>query len=145
MNTLITHGMETNRITGIIIEEAIKIHRRLGPGLLESVYEAVLTRQLEHRGLKVLCQHDVSVIYDGELYDIGFRMDMLVADTVIVELKSVEVLPPVAFKIVTTYLRLSNKEVALLINFGEETLRDGLHRIVNKYTGPMPGSQSDEQ
>ena len=137
---MITRGMETNRITGIIIEEAIKIHRRLGPGLLESVYEAVLKRRLEQRGLIVQCQQEVSVNYDGEMYGIGFRMDMLVEGTVVVELKSVEVLPPVAFKIVTTYLRLSNKEVALLINFGEETLKDGLHRIVNKYTGPKPGS-----
>ena len=134
--------METNRITSIIIEEAIKIHRQLGPGLLESVYEAVLARRLVLRGLSVQRQVDVAVIYDDERYDVGFRMDLLVEDRVVVELKSVEVIAPVTYKIVTTYLRFADKEVALLINFGEETLKDGLHRIVNRYSGPKPSEQS---
>lgn len=133
--------METNRITSIIIEEAIRIHRDLGPGLLESVYESVLARRLEKRGLLVRRQVDVTVDYDGERHDVGFRMDMLVEDRVVVELKSVEILPLVAYKVVTTYLRFADKEVALLINFGEETLKDGLHRIVNKYRGPKPGDE----
>lgn len=133
--------METNRITSIIIEEAIRIHRDLGPGLLESVYESVLARRLEKRGLLVRRQVDVTVDYNGERHDVGFRMDMLVEDRVVVELKSVEILPLVAYKVVTTYLRFADKEVALLINFGEETLKDGLHRIVNKYRGPKPGDE----
>ncbi len=133
--------METNRITSIIIEEAIRIHRDLGPGLLESVYESVLARRLEKRGLLVRRQVDVTVDYDGERHDVGFRMDMLVEERVVVELKSVEILPLVAYKVVTTYLRFADKEVALLINFGEETLKDGLHRIVNKYRGPKPGDE----
>lgn len=133
--------METNRITSIIIEEAIRIHRDLGPGLLESVYETVLARRLEKRGLLVRRQVDVTVDYDGERHEVGFRMDMLVEDRVVVELKSVEILPLVAYKVVTTYLRFADKEVALLINFGEETLKDGLHRIVNKYRGPKPGDE----
>ncbi len=133
--------MEINRITSIIIEEAIRIHRDLGPGLLESVYESVLARRLEKRGLLVRRQVDVTVDYDGERHDVGFRMDMLVEERVVVELKSVEILPLVAYKVVTTYLRFADKEVALLINFGEETLKDGLHRIVNKYRGPKPGDE----
>lgn len=133
--------MEINRITSIIIEEAIRIHRDLGPGLLESVYESVLARRLEKRGLLVRRQVDVTVDYAGERHDVGFRMDMLVEERVVVELKSVEILPLVAYKVVTTYLRFADKEVALLINLGEETLKDGLHRIVNKYRGPKPGDE----
>ncbi len=137
--------MEINQITHIIIEEAIRIHRDLGPGLLESVYESVLTKRLEKRGLVVRRQVEVTVEYDGEQHDVGFRMDMLVEDRVIVELKSVETLPLVAYKVVTTYLRFADKEVALLINFGEEMLKDGLHRIVNKYRGPRPGYQTSTE
>lgn len=133
--------MQINRITGLIIEQAIQIHRELGPGLLESVYEAVLSRRLRKLGLRVACQLEVPLVVDGEPYPIGFRLDMLVEDQVIVELKSVEILPPVAFKQLTTYLRLTGTEVGLLINFGEETLKEGLHRVVNKYAGPKPGTK----
>ena len=128
--------MEINDITGIIIEESIEIHRELGPGLLESVYEIILAKRLRDRGLKVQCQVVVPIIYQGHRFEKGFRMDMLVEKAVVVELKSIERVPAVDFKRVQTYLRLTRYQVALLINFGEARLKDGLHRIVNKYDGP---------
>lgn len=90
--------MELNRITGIIIEESIEIHRDLGPGLLESVYEAVLARRLGKRGLQVRRQVPVPLVYDGETYEEAFRIDLLVEERIVVELKSVALMPPVAFK-----------------------------------------------
>ena len=128
-----------NEITAIIIEESIEIHKELGPGLLESVYEVILTKRLQDRGLNALRQVVVPITYQGHRFDEGFRLDLLVENRVVVELKSLEVMPLVHFKKVTTYLRLTGHEVALLINFGAARLKDGLHRIVNNYTGPMPG------
>lgn len=125
--------MEINAITSIIIEEAIRLHREVGPGLLESVYEVVLAKRLRARGLKVECQVPTSVVIDGERFEIGFRMDMLVQDQVIVELKSVQEVPAVDYKRVQTYLRLKDLRIALLINFGKETLVEGLARIANKF------------
>lgn len=130
--------MEINRITGLIIEEAIELHRDLGPGLLESVYEVLLCKRLQDRGLKVEVQVQVPLVYQGMHFPVGFRLDMLVQDRVVVELKSVELLHPVAFKKLTTYLRLTEKEVGLIINFGEPILKNGLHRVVNNYKGPKP-------
>jgi len=123
--------MELDDITGIIIDEAMKIHKALGPGLLESVYEAVLARALEHRGLHVERQKVVRFEYDGMVFDEGFRVDLLVAGRVVVELKSVENLAPVHGKQLLTYLRLMDLPVGLLINFGAATLKEGLHRVVN--------------
>lgn len=134
--------MEINQITGIIIEESIEIHRDLGPGLMESVYEIILADRLRERGLIVQSQVEVPLFYRGQRFPLGFRLDLLVEERVVVELKSVEVLPPVAFKKLTTYLRLTEREVGLIINFGEGILKDGLHRVVNKYHGPMPGKNS---
>lgn len=125
--------MELNTITGIIIEESIRIHREVGPGLLESVYESVLAKRLQDRGLKVERQVAVPIVIDGESYGEGFRLDLLVEGSVIVELKSVLEMPPVHFKQVQTYLRLKDLRIGLLINFGAETLVEGLHRIANKY------------
>ena len=119
-------------ITGAIIDAAIEIHRDLGPGLLESVYEALLARALEKRGLHVERQTIVRFEYDGLVFDEGFRTDLLVEQQVIVELKSVERLAPVHSKQLLTYLRLMDKRVGLLINFGGNTLMDGLHRVVNQ-------------
>jgi iron complex transport system substrate-binding protein len=118
-------------ITEGIIDAAIQIHRDLGPGLLESVYEAVLARALDKRGLHVERQVTVRFEYDGLIFDEGFRVDLLVEDEVIVELKSVERCAPVHSKQLLTYLRLMNKRVGLLINFGDNTLKEGLHRVVN--------------
>ena len=118
-------------ITGAVVDAAVKIHIDLGPGLLESVYEAVLARALERRGLRVERQKAIRFEYDGIVFEEGFRTDLLVDERVIVELKSVEKLAPVHSKQLLTYLRLMNLPVGLLINFGAATLKEGLHRIVN--------------
>ena len=112
-------------ITEAIIDAAIQIHRDLGPGLLESVYEAVLARALEKRGFHVARQTVVRFEYDGLVFEEGFRTDLIVDHQVIVELKSVERLAPVHGKKLLTYLRLMNKRVGLLLNFGGNTLVEG--------------------
>ena len=120
-------------ITGEIIDAALKLHTRLGPGLLESVYEAVLARDLERRGLAVERQKMVAFEFDGMRFEEGLRLDLLVDGLVVVELKSVERLAPVHAKQVRTYLRLLDLEVGLLVNFGAATLKEGLQRIVNNH------------
>jgi len=120
-----------DEVTGAIVDAALQIHRDLGPGLLESVYEIVLARALEKRGLGAERQKPVRFDYDGVTFEEGFRVDLLVDHRVVVELKSVEKLAPVHSKQVLTYLRLMNLPVGLLINFGAATLKEGLHRIVN--------------
>jgi iron complex transport system substrate-binding protein len=127
-----------DEITDCIISEAIRIHCELGPGLLESVYEAVLSRALERRGLQVERQKSIRFEFDGVLFDEGFRIDLLVENRVIVELKSVEKMNPVHGKQLMTYLRLSGLQVGLLINFGAPTLKEGLRRVVNQ----LPASAS---
>jgi len=124
---------ELDDITGPIVDSAYKIHSRLGPGLLESAYEKMLVSKLRAAGLRVEQQKTVSFELDGISYDAGFRIDLFVEDRVIVELKSIEELAPVHTKQVLTYLRLLNLPVGLLINFGGATLKEGLHRIVNRY------------
>jgi iron complex transport system substrate-binding protein len=124
---------DIDEITGEIVDTAYKIHTGLGPGLLESVYEVVLARGLAKRGLSVERQKLVSFEFDGTRFEEGFRVDLFVEERVVVELKSVEELAPVHSKQVLTYLRLLNQPVGLLINFGESTLKKGLHRIVNNY------------
>lgn len=118
-------------ITGIIIDTSIHIHRDLGPGLLESVYEAVLARALERRSLMVQRRVAVAFEYDGMRFHDGLRLDLLVEGRVVVELKSVEATSAVHHKQLLTYLRLLKLPVGLLINFGEATLKQGLHRVVN--------------
>ncbi len=125
--------MKIDDITQLIIGEALGIHRALGPGLLESVYEAILAKALARKGLSVKRQSRVKIEYDGIVFDDAFRCDLLVNELVIVELKSVENLAPVHSKQVLTYLRLMNLEVGLLINFGASILKNGLKRIVNKH------------
>jgi GxxExxY protein len=124
--------MALDEIPGEIVDVSIKIHQDLGPGLLESVYEAILAKVLARRGLKVERQIPVCFEYDGMSFDDGFRVDLLVEGCVVVELKSVEKVAPVHSKQLLTYLRLMNLPVGLLINFGAATLKEGLHRIVNK-------------
>lgn len=123
--------MELDEITGAIVDSAMKIHIDLGPGLLESVYEVVLAKALQKRGLQVERQKAIQFEYDGIVFEEGFRADLLVEGRVIVELKSVEKLAPVHSKQLLTYLRLMNLPVGLLINFGSATLKEGLHRVVN--------------
>ena len=118
-------------ITGEIVDASIRLHQDLGPGLLESVYEAVLSKVLTRRGFTVERQKPVCFEYDGLSFDDGFRVDLLVEGRVVVELKCVEKVAPVHSKQLLTYLRLMNLPVGLLINFGAATLKEGLHRIVN--------------
>jgi GxxExxY protein len=117
--------------TGAIVDSAVRIHRELGPGLLESVYELVLARDLERRGLRVDRQRPVTFSFDGMHFTDAFRLDLLVEGCVIVELKCVERLAPVHIKQVITYLRLSKLRVGLLLNFDAATMKEGLRRIVN--------------
>jgi GxxExxY protein len=118
-------------ITGAVIDASIKIHRELGPGLLESVYEVVLARDLARRGFSVERQKTVAFDYDGMHFEEGLRIDLLVNGCVVIELKSVEKLSPVHSKQLLTYLRLMKLPVGLLINFGASTLKEVLQRVVN--------------
>ena len=123
--------MTENEIAKIIVDAAFQIHKRLGPGLLESVYEVVLAHELKKRGLRVKRQVQVAIVYDDIKFDEGFRADLIIEDKVIVELKSVKNIVPVHKKQLLTYLRLSDKRLGLLINFGSELIRDGISRVVN--------------
>ena len=123
--------LELDEITDGIIVEAIRIHRDLGPGLLESVYEALLAHALEKRGFHVERQVPIRLEYDGLVFEEAFRADLIVHRQVIVELKSVERLAPVFGKKLLTYLRLTDKRVGLVLTFGANTLREGLWRVVN--------------
>ena len=118
-------------ITGGIVHASLRIHRDLGPGLLESVYETVLARALGKRGFQVERQRVIRFEYEGIVFEEGFRVDLLVDNRVVVEIKSVERLAPVHSKQLLTYLKLARTPVGLLINFGAATLREGLHRVVN--------------
>jgi iron complex transport system substrate-binding protein len=122
---------ELNELTGIIIASAIDIHRELGPGLLESVYQRVLVDALRRKGLDVQSQIPVQFVYDDIQFDDGLRLDLFVEGRVIVELKSIEKVSVIHKKQVLTYLRLTNAPVALLINFGQLRLKDGIHRLIN--------------
>lgn len=126
-------------ITGEIVDLAVKLHVRIGPGLLESVYETLLERQLRERGLIVERQKLVAFEFDGITFREGLRVDLFVENQIIVEIKSVEKLTAIHSKQVLTYLRLLELPVGLLLNFGAGYMREGLHRIVNRY---RPSSSS---
>jgi len=123
--------MTENEIAKQIVDAAYRIHTILGPGLLESVYEAILALELEKRGLHVNRQHPVPLVYEGIRVEIGFRADLLVEDLVMVEIKSIETVAPVHKKQLLTYLKLSDKRLGLLINFNEFLIKDGITRVVN--------------
>jgi GxxExxY protein len=123
--------METNDITGQIVDAAIKVHRALGPGLLESAYEACLMYELNKRGLIVRNQVALPVAYEDVVIEVGYRIDLLVAESVIVELKSVEDVSPIHKAQLLSYLRLSGKKIGLLINFNVELLKNGITRFAN--------------
>ncbi len=114
-----------------IIDSAFQVHKCLGPGLLETVYEIALTHEIEKRGLKVDRQKLIPITYDEIQIDQGFRADIIVDEKVIVELKSIEKVAPVHKKQLLTYLRLANMRLGLLINFGENLLKTGISRVVN--------------
>ena len=123
--------MQEDDIARVVVDAAYHIHKALGPGLLESAYEAILVHDLAKRGLGVERQKPIPIRYDGVTIDEGFRADIIVEDKVIVELKSVEKLAGVHGKQLLTYLRLADKRVGLLVNFGADRFRDGVRRIVN--------------
>jgi len=122
-----------NEVTGKIIDVAMHIHRKLGPGLLESVYQAVLAYELRKAGLDIQSEVEVPVTWDNVRIDLGFRADLIVENSVIVELKSLEEVAPVHKKQVLTYLKVTGLSVGLLINFGEATLKDGITRLVHHF------------
>jgi GxxExxY protein len=121
-----------NELTGQIIGAAITVHRALGPGLLESAYQSCLVTELERSGLVVVKQVSMPLFYKNLLLDKGYVIDLLVQDTVVVELKAVETLLPVHHSQVLTYVKLSGKNVGLLLNFNVVKLTDGIVRFVNK-------------
>ena len=123
--------MNENEIGTIIIETAINIHKGLGPGLLESVYETVLSKKLTDKGLNIKRQFAIPIKFEGIQFDEGFRADIIANDKVIIELKSIEKLSNVHKKQLLTYLKLSNLKLGYLINFNEELLKNGITRIIN--------------
>jgi GxxExxY protein len=124
-------GMEENSIGKTVVDAAIRVHRDLGPGLLETVYEVVLARELERRGLQVQRQVPVPIIYGGLWFEEGFRADIIVAGKVILELKSVEQMGRMHAKQVFTYLKLTGLRLGYLLNFGGNLMKDGIERIAN--------------
>ena len=123
--------MTENELSKIVVGLCLKIHKTLGPGLLESVYEEVLCYELAKQGLKFRRQHGIIVEYEGIKMDLGFRADIIIEDKIIVELKSIEAVAPVHHKILLTYLRLTDIKLGLLINFNVELIKDGIKRIAN--------------
>jgi GxxExxY protein len=124
-------SIHENAISKEIVDAAFKIHTKLGPGLLESVYEVILAHELKKRGLRVDRQISIPIIWDDIRFEEGYRYDLLVNDKVLVEVKSVEAVAPIHKKQVLTYLRLMDKRLGLLINFNEEVIRSGISRVVN--------------
>ena len=125
--------MRIDDISAIVVDECIAIHRELGPGLFETVYEAVLAGRLEARGLKVARQVPVPLVFDGQAFDAAFKIDILVEDRLILELKSVEKLTKAHARQLLTYLRIYKQPVGLLLNFSEATMKDGIRRMVNDH------------
>ena len=123
----------SSQVSGAIVDAAMKVHSALGPGLLESAYSVCLAHELQKAGLKVRREVPQPVIYDGIKLDVGYRLDLLVEDSIIVELKAVEELLPIHQAQLLSYLKLSGKSVGLLINFHSVHLRDGIKRLVNNY------------
>ncbi len=122
--------MDPERVATIVVDSAVKVHRALGPGLLESAYEQCLAYELRQRGLQVDCQVELPLTYEGLSVDAGYRIDMVVANCVIVENKTVERLLPVHAAQLLTYLKLGGWKVGLLVNFNESLLKKGITRLV---------------
>jgi GxxExxY protein len=123
--------MNENEIGSVIVDCAVKLHKTLSPGLLESVYEAVLAKQLARAGLTVRRQFPVPIIFEDLSFDEGFRADLIVNQSVIIEIKSVEKIHPVHKKQLLTYLKLTGLKLGYLLNFGDELMKSGLTRIIN--------------
>ena len=123
--------MNAQMVSRAVITAAMKVHTRLGPGLLESAYEACLAHELRKSGYECKSQLPLPVVYDGLKLDVGYRIDLLVEDLVVVELKSVDAISPVHQAQIISYLKLSNRSLGLLINFNVVHLKDGMKRFVN--------------
>jgi GxxExxY protein len=124
-------SMTENAVAREVVDAAYRLHKILGPGLLESVYEKVLTGELGKRGLRAAAQQPIPIVYEGTRFEMGFRADLLVEDKVIVEIKSVEKIAAVHKKQLLSYLRLADKRLGLLINFNVAMIKDGITRVVN--------------
>ena len=122
-----------DEIASVIVDSAFKVHTKLGPGLLESAYEACLSHELKKRGLKVDRQIPQPVYYDDIIIDVGYRLDLLVNDSVIIELKAVENVLPIHQAQLLTYLKLSGKTLGFLINFNTVLIKNGIKRIANHF------------
>ena len=131
------HQDRIETLAAIVIDCGYHLHRSLGPGLLESAYELILAKVIEGRGLQVSRQVAIPITYDGVVIDNAFRADLLIENTLLVELKSSERIAPVHAKQVLTYLRLMNLPLGLLMNFGQPTFKSGLQRIANDYFGQI--------
>ncbi|WP_448664149.1 GxxExxY protein [Sphingomonas sp. CJ20] len=129
---------DIDRISGEVVDVAIRLHRELGPGLLESVYEMVLAGRLSQMGYAVSRQRPIDIEFDGLRFEGAFKIDLLVEEQLVIEIKSVDRLTGVHAKQLLTYLRLTGLPVGLLINFGGETLKEGLRRLVNNHTPSAP-------
>lgn len=123
--------MHENELAKIAVDVAYQIHRKLGPGLFESVYHAILVHELAKRGLKVESKAPVPVVWEDVKLDVGFEADIIVEDKLVLELKSLEQVARIHRKQLLTYLRLTNCKLGLLINFGAELIRDGISRVAN--------------
>jgi GxxExxY protein len=125
--------MDVNWVTGQIIDAAMKVHTALGPGLLESAYQACLAYELRKRNINFKVQLELPVIYDGQRIDVSYRLDLLVEDLVVVEIKAVEQVIPVHKAQLLSYLKLGTKKVGLLLNFNVVHMKDGIMRMVNEF------------
>lgn len=126
-------GDERNRVSGAIVDSAIAVHRTLGPGLLESTYQACLAFELQKRGLKVALEVPLPVVYEGHKLEVGYRIDLLVEDQVVVEVKAVDSLAPIHRAQLLSYLRLSGRSLGLLLNVNVVLMKDGIVRMRDGY------------
>ncbi len=125
--------MKIDEVSAIVVDEAIGIHREFGPGLFESVYKSVLAGRLESRGLAVDRQVAIQAVFDGQHFDAAFKIDILVEDALILEIKAVDQLTKAHAKQLLTYLRIMKQPVGLLLNFNGATMKEGIRRMVNDY------------
>ena len=136
---------QINRLTSQVIRAAMRVHTALGPGLLESAYHACLSHELRKQGFTVSSQVGLPVVYEGEKIDLGYRIDLIVDDVLIVEIKCAEAINPVHQAQLLSYLRLSGRHVGLLINFHVAHLRDGIKRMVDGYEWQKPLTAEDPE
>ena len=136
--------MNVEQVGKHVLDAAFHVHTVLGPGLLESVYEAALVMELRKRGLRVEVQKGIPVFYEGQQLDVGFRADLVVENLVLVELKSVEVVTPLFKKITNNYVRLIPLQLGFLINFNSAHLKDGITRVVNGIEGKPTWSRDQK-